>query len=68
MKSFGVQNEISGFAFPPSAEEQLVIPLQVIFTQVYNQARYGSRIDHQQSLTPALTIEEKTWLKSLLKM
>ncbi|MEM9267046.1 MAG: DUF4058 family protein [Cyanobacteria bacterium P01_F01_bin.13] len=65
--SFGLPETIPNFALPPSKEEQLAIPLQEIFTQVYDQARYGSRIDYQQPLTLALTSEEKMWLTSLLE-
>ena len=60
--SFGLQEAIPSFALPLDSEEQLVIPLQEIFTQVYDQARYGSRIDYQQPLNPGLTTEEQTWV------
>ncbi|MGD1953045.1 MAG: DUF4058 family protein [Leptolyngbyaceae cyanobacterium] len=66
--SFGLEEVIPSFALPLSEEEQLIIPLQEIFTQVYNQARYRSRIDYQQSLTPPLTPEEQAWLTSLMEM
>ncbi|MBX2862118.1 MAG: DUF4058 family protein [Leptolyngbyaceae cyanobacterium MAG.088] len=45
-----------------------MISLQEIFTQVYDQARYFSRVDYQQSLIPSLSNEEQPWLTSLLKM
>ncbi|MEM7793876.1 MAG: DUF4058 family protein [Cyanobacteria bacterium P01_C01_bin.118] len=66
--SFGLQNEIPSFALPLSEKEQLLISLQEVCTQVYEQARYRSRIDYQQSLAPALSIAEQTWVTSLLEM
>lgn len=65
--SFSLQDEIPSFALPLSAAEQLIISLQEIFSQVYDQARYGSRIDYQQPLNPTLTSEEQIWLTSLLE-
>lgn len=62
--SFDLPEKIPSFALPLSTEEQIAIPLQEIFTQVYNQARYRYRIDYQQPLTTEMALMTLTVWKN----
>jgi hypothetical protein len=44
-----------------------IVPLQLVFTQVYDRARYASRIDYTQPLPPPkLSDTEQQWVEAVL--
>ncbi|MEM9161545.1 MAG: DUF4058 family protein [Cyanobacteria bacterium P01_F01_bin.4] len=64
--AFGLREPIPSFLLPlKTGEQDLLVPLQAVFTEVYEQARYRSRIDYHQTLVgPVLGAEDQAWLAS----
>ncbi|WP_225889324.1 DUF4058 family protein [Halomicronema hongdechloris] len=48
-------------------DEEVYLDLQGVFGRVYEDARYGIRLNyHQPPPAPALSAQEQEWLKTLL--
>ncbi|MEM8805349.1 MAG: DUF4058 family protein [Cyanobacteria bacterium P01_G01_bin.38] len=66
--AFCLREPIPSFLLPlKTGEPDLLVHLQAVFTEVYDQARYRSRIDYLQTLAGStLTAEDQAWLASFL--
>lgn len=48
-------------------EPDIIIDLQTILQEIYDEARYDLIIDYQQNITPPLSSQEIVWIDNLLK-
>lgn len=63
-----LQQPLPSFPIPLRPEDsEPVVSLQEVFTQLFDRARYGTRIDYHQPLPPpALSAVDQAWMDELL--
>ena len=66
--AFNLQDGIPVFPVPLSPEDpEILLDLQSILHQVYEQGRYDLIIDYQQKIIPGLSKTEAIWVENVLK-
>jgi hypothetical protein len=65
---FDLQHPLPSFPIPLSPEDpEPIVPLQDIFLDLYDRARYLTRIDYRQPTPPpALSEIDQQWVEALL--
>ena len=48
-------------------DSEIILDLQSILNQVYDQGRYDLIIDYQQKIIPALSETDAVWAENILK-
>jgi Protein of unknown function (DUF4058) len=63
-----LQQPLPSFPIPLKSDEpEPIVPLQTVFDQVYERARYGGRIDYHQPVPlPKLSEADQQWVDALL--
>lgn len=66
--TFNIQDVIPAFALPLRPEDaEIILDLQSILHQIYDQGRYDLMIDYRQKIIPALSKPDAIWAESILK-
>ena len=66
--TFSLRNKIPSFMLPlQPGDTELLVDLQSLLIQVYDQARYDLAIDYTFEPEPPLKAEDKAWADALLK-
>ncbi|MGB3556925.1 MAG: DUF4058 family protein [Geitlerinemataceae cyanobacterium] len=66
--AFDLQDVIPVFTLPLRSEDpEIILDLQNILHQIYNQGRYDLIIDYKQKIIPALSNTDAIWVENLLK-
>ncbi len=66
--TFSLRNKIPSFMLPLlPGKTELLLDLQSLLIQVYDQARYDLAIDYTLEPEPPLNAEDRTWADALLK-
>lgn len=64
---FNLSEPIPTFTVPVQpGDTEPPLNLKTLLDDVYDQSRYGSRLDYQSPLKPALTTEKKQWVENIL--
>ncbi|MDX2240697.1 MAG: DUF4058 family protein [Leptolyngbyaceae cyanobacterium bins.302] len=63
-----LRQPLPSFPIPLKPEEaEPIVPMQEVFTQLFDRARYGTRIDYRQPIPPPpLTPADQQWVDELL--
>lgn len=62
-----IQKRLGGVPIPLRPHDQeIILDLQALMDQVYQNGRYGSDINYTEALTPELSTEDSIWMQSLL--
>ncbi|NES22008.1 MAG: DUF4058 family protein [Symploca sp. SIO3E6] len=65
--AFNLQDAIPVFSLPLSPEyPEIMLDLQTILHQVYDQGRYDLIIDYKQKVIPALSATDAVWVENIL--
>ncbi|HLO86272.1 MAG TPA: DUF4058 family protein [Nostocaceae cyanobacterium] len=66
--AFNLKDSLPNFALPLRSEDiEPMVNLQGLFTEIYDKAGYDYRVDYNSEIVPALSEDDKAWVKELLK-
>ncbi|NJO94623.1 MAG: DUF4058 family protein [Hydrococcus sp. RM1_1_31] len=65
--AFNLPDRIPSFPLPlKSGDAEPIVDLQLLLSQVYDQASYDLAIDYHQEPVPSLLAEDRVWLNTWL--